>query len=35
MYLIAFIIIYKHIPNIIRIIKGEEKRVIWKSKFQI
>ena len=28
MYLIAFIIIYKHIPNIIRIIKGEEKRVI-------
>jgi glycerol-3-phosphate acyltransferase PlsY len=30
MYLIAFIIIYKHIPNIIRIIKGEEKKVIWK-----
>jgi acyl phosphate:glycerol-3-phosphate acyltransferase len=28
MYLIAFIIIYKHIPNILRIIKGEEKRVI-------
>ncbi len=28
MYLIAFIIIYKHIPNIIRIIKGEEKKVI-------
>ena len=35
MYLIAFIIIYKHIPNIIRIIKGEEKRVIWKLRFQI
>ena len=28
LYLIAFIIIYKHIPNIIRVIKGEEKRVI-------
>jgi len=28
MYIIAFIIIYKHIPNIIRVIKGEEKRVI-------
>jgi len=28
MYLIAFIIFYKHIPNIIRVIKGEEKRVI-------
>ena len=28
MYIIAFIIIYKHIPNIIRIIKGEEKKVI-------
>ncbi len=28
MYLIAFIILYKHIPNIIRIIKGEEKRVV-------
>ena len=28
MYMIAFIIIYKHIPNIIRIIKGEEKKVI-------
>lgn len=27
MYLIAFIIIYKHIPNIVRLIKGEEKRV--------
>jgi glycerol-3-phosphate acyltransferase PlsY len=27
MYLIAFIIYYKHIPNIIRLIKGEEKRV--------
>jgi acyl phosphate:glycerol-3-phosphate acyltransferase len=28
MYIIAFVIIYKHIPNIVRIIKGEEKRVI-------
>lgn len=28
MYLIAFIILYKHIPNIIRLIKGEEKKVI-------
>ncbi len=28
MYIIAFIIMYKHIPNIVRIIKGEEKRVI-------
>jgi len=28
MYLIAFIILYKHIPNIIRIIKGQEKQVI-------
>ncbi len=28
MYLIAFIIFYKHIPNIIRVIKGEEKKVI-------
>ena len=28
MYIIAFIIIYKHIPNIIRIIKSEEKKVI-------
>ena len=28
MYIIAFIIIYKHIPNIIRIIKGEEKKII-------
>ncbi len=28
MYIIAFIIYYKHIPNIIRLIKGEEKRVI-------
>lgn len=26
--LIAFIIIYKHIPNIIRLIRGEEKKVI-------
>lgn len=30
MYLIAFIIFYKHIPNIVRIIKGEEKKVIWR-----
>lgn len=28
LYLIAFIIMYKHIPNIVRIIKGEEKKVI-------
>ena len=28
MYIIAFIIMYKHIPNIVRIIKGEEKKVI-------
>ncbi|RXJ75800.1 acyl-phosphate--glycerol-3-phosphate O-acyltransferase [Arcobacter sp. F155] len=28
MYLIAFIIYYKHIPNIIRLIKGEEKKVV-------
>jgi glycerol-3-phosphate acyltransferase PlsY len=27
-YLIAFIIVYKHIPNIIRLVKGEEKSVI-------
>jgi len=26
--IIAFIIIYKHIPNIVRLIKGEEKKVI-------
>lgn len=29
MYIIAFIIYYKHIPNIIRVIKGEEKKVVW------
>jgi len=28
MYIIAFIIYYKHIPNVIRLIKGEEKKVI-------
>lgn len=28
MYIIAFIIYYKHIPNIIRVIKGQEKRVV-------
>lgn len=28
LYLIAFIIFYKHIPNIIRVVKGEEKKVI-------
>lgn len=28
MYIIAFIIYYKHIPNIIRLIKGEEKAVV-------
>lgn len=27
-YIIAFIIYYKHIPNILRLIKGEEKKVI-------
>jgi glycerol-3-phosphate acyltransferase PlsY len=26
--LIAVILVYKHIPNIIRIIKGEEKRLV-------
>ncbi|MDD2697589.1 MAG: glycerol-3-phosphate 1-O-acyltransferase PlsY [Arcobacteraceae bacterium] len=26
-YLIAFIIFYKHIPNIVRLVKGEEKKV--------
>jgi glycerol-3-phosphate acyltransferase PlsY len=28
MYLIAFIIIYKHIPNLVRLVKGEEGKVI-------
>jgi len=28
MYIIAFIIYYKHIPNIMRLIKGEENKVI-------
>lgn len=28
MYIIAFIIIYKHIPNIMRFVKGEETKVI-------
>ena len=28
LYIIAFIIFYKHIPNIMRLIKGEEKKVI-------
>ena len=28
MYLIAFIILYKHIPNIVRLIKGQESKVI-------
>ncbi|MCK9336453.1 MAG: glycerol-3-phosphate 1-O-acyltransferase PlsY [Arcobacteraceae bacterium] len=27
LYLIAFIVVYKHIPNIIRLIKGEEKKI--------
>ncbi|MFW3441449.1 glycerol-3-phosphate 1-O-acyltransferase PlsY [Aliarcobacter butzleri] len=28
MYLIAFIILYKHVPNIVRLIKGQESKVI-------
>lgn len=28
MYIIAFIVYYKHLPNIIRLIKGQEKKVI-------
>lgn len=28
LYILAFVIIYKHFPNILRIIKGEEKKVI-------
>lgn len=28
MYLIAFIIFYKHIPNLFRLFKGEEKRIV-------
>jgi glycerol-3-phosphate acyltransferase PlsY len=28
MYVISFIIFYKHIPNIIRLLKGEEKKVV-------
>jgi len=28
MYIIAFIIYYKHIPNVMRMIKGEEKKVV-------
>lgn len=28
MYLIAFIIFYKHIPNIVRLIRGEEQKVV-------
>jgi len=28
LYIIAFIIFYKHIPNIVRLIQGEEKRVV-------
>ncbi|MBD3840929.1 MAG: glycerol-3-phosphate 1-O-acyltransferase PlsY [Campylobacterales bacterium] len=28
MYIIAFIIFYKHIPNIIRLVRGEESKVI-------
>ena len=27
-YILAFVIVYKHLPNILRIIKGEEKKVI-------
>lgn len=28
MYIIAFVIYYKHVPNIIRLIKGEEKKAV-------
>jgi glycerol-3-phosphate acyltransferase PlsY len=28
LFIIAFIVVYKHIPNIVRLIKGEEGRVI-------
>lgn len=28
MYIIAFVIYYKHIPNIVRLVKGEEKKVV-------
>jgi glycerol-3-phosphate acyltransferase PlsY len=28
MYIIAFIIFYKHIPNILRLVRGEEKKVV-------
>lgn len=28
LFIIAFIVIYKHIPNIVRLIKGEEERVV-------
>ncbi len=28
LYIIAFIVIYKHIPNIVRLVKGEEKKII-------
>lgn len=27
--IIAFIILYKHIPNIVKLIKGEEKKIVW------
>ena len=28
LYVIAFIIIYKHIPNLVRLLRGEEKKVV-------
>jgi len=28
LYIIAFIIIYKHIPNLVRLLRGEEKKVV-------
>ena len=27
LYIIAFIVVYKHIPNILRLLKGEEQKI--------